>query len=44
MVVDEESENGTFCNGERLVPGQKKILRDGDILRFARLEYVVEIT
>ena len=44
MVMDEESENGTFCNGERLVPGQKKILRDGDILRFARLEYVVEIT
>lgn len=44
MVMDEESVNGTFHNNERLVPWQKKRIQDGDLLRFARSEYVVEIT
>lgn len=44
MVVDEESERGTFHNDRRLVPWQKAPLQDGDFLRFADMEYVVEIT
>lgn len=44
MVMDEESINGTYRNDERLVPWQKTLLRDGDLLRFAQSEYVVEIT
>lgn len=43
-VQDEESEKGTFWNGERLVPWQKKRLQDGDILRLAGTEFVVEIS
>lgn len=44
LVMDEESERGTFCNDQRLVPWQKKHLKDGDLLRFGEREYVVEIT
>lgn len=44
IVMDEESANGTFYNDERLSPWQKKRIQDGDLLRFARSEYVVEIT
>ncbi|MCH5266064.1 MAG: FHA domain-containing protein [Lachnospiraceae bacterium] len=44
MVMDEESGSGTFHNEERLIPWQKKRLQDGDLLRFAGAEYVVEIT
>ena len=44
MVMDEESAHGTFHNGKRLVPWQKKRIEDGDRLRFADREYVVEIT
>lgn len=44
MVMDEESAQGTFHNDERLVPWQKKKIQDGDMLRFASREYVVEIT
>ncbi len=43
-VIDEESVQGTFKNGERLVPYCKTILRDGDILQLGKEEYVVEIT
>lgn len=42
-VLDEESEKGTFRNNERLVPWQKKCLKDGDVLRLATTEFVVEI-
>ncbi|MCH5251557.1 MAG: FHA domain-containing protein [Lachnospiraceae bacterium] len=44
FVMDEESRNGTFRNNERLVPWQKTKLNDGDLLRLAGNEYVVEIT
>lgn len=44
IIMDEESANGTFHNDERLLPWQKKRLQDGDLLRFAKSEYVVEIT
>lgn len=43
-VQDQESEKGTFWNDERLVPWQKRPLQDGDILRLATTEYVVEIS
>ena len=44
FAVDEESSNGTYRNNERLAPWQKTRLRDGDLLRLAEKEYVVEIT
>lgn len=43
-VVDEESAQGTFKNGERLVPFHKTRLTDGDVLQLGKEEYVVEIT
>lgn len=43
FVLDEESQQGTYHNDERLVPWQKKRLQDGDILRLAQTEYVVEL-
>jgi hypothetical protein len=36
-VSDHGSHNGTFLNGQRLVPRQPRILRDGDDLRLAQL-------
>lgn len=36
-VVDLGSANSTFINGQRLVPQQTRILRDGDELRLGRL-------
>lgn len=44
FVMDEESDYGTYYNDERMVPWQKRLLRDGDLLRFGQSEYVVEIT
>lgn len=36
-VVDMGSPNGTFLNGQRLIPNQPRILRDGDDLRLGHL-------
>ncbi len=36
-LVDLGSVNGTFLNGQRLIPNQPRVLRDGDEIRFARL-------
>lgn len=36
-LIDEESDNGTFLNGQRLVPRQPRILRDGDEIRLGFL-------
>lgn len=44
MVMDEESDGGTFYNDQRLVSWQKTKLQDGDLLRLGEGEYVVEIT
>lgn len=44
LAADEESEAGTYRNNKRLVPWQKTVLHDGDFLRLAGNEYVVEIT
>lgn len=44
MLVDEESVYGTYKNEHQLVPWQPVLLQDGDVIRLARWEYVVEIT
>jgi hypothetical protein len=36
-VVDLGSSNGTHLNGQRLIPDQPRILRDGDELRLGKL-------
>jgi pSer/pThr/pTyr-binding forkhead associated (FHA) protein len=36
-LVDENSANGTYLNGQRLVAEQPRILRDGDDIRMGRL-------
>ncbi len=37
VIVDLGSSNGTFINGQRLVPDQPHILHDGDEVRLGRL-------
>jgi hypothetical protein len=36
-IVDKGSPNGTFLNGQRLIPNQPRILRDGDDIRLGHL-------
>ncbi|MBE0690565.1 MAG: FHA domain-containing protein [Anaerolineae bacterium] len=36
-LVDLNSSNGTFLNGQLLVPDTPRVLRDGDEIRFGRL-------
>jgi hypothetical protein len=36
-IVDNNSANGTYLNGQRLVSGQPRILRDGDDIRLGHL-------
>lgn len=36
-IVDMGSANGTFLNGQRLVPNQPRVLRDGDEIRLGKL-------
>lgn len=36
-IVDIDSANGTYLNGQRLVSGQPRILRDGDDVRLGHL-------
>jgi len=37
VIVDLNSANNTFLNGQRLVPDQPRILRDGDEIRLGQL-------
>lgn len=37
MIMDVGSSNGTFLNGQRLVPNQPRVLRDGDEVRLGKL-------
>lgn len=39
-VIDCNSRNGTFLNDSRIAPNTKNKLNDGDILRFANMEYI----
>lgn len=43
FVVDLKSSNGTKINGQRLNPEQAYLLRDGDVLRLANLDFLVRI-
>lgn len=36
-IVDLDSANGTYLNGQRLAPYQPRLLRDGDEIRLGRL-------
>jgi hypothetical protein len=36
-LVDQDSGNGTYLNGQRLIPNQPRILRDGDEIRLGHL-------
>ena len=38
-VCDLNSKNGTFCNGERLLPQEKRKIEQEDLISFAELEY-----
>lgn len=37
VLVDHKSTNGTYLNGQRLVPGQPRIIRDQDSIRFGQI-------
>jgi hypothetical protein len=37
QIVDSGTPNGSFLNGQRLIPDQPRILRDGDQLRLGKL-------
>ena len=37
MLLDVGSSNGTFLNGQRLLPNQPRVLRDGDEVRLGKL-------
>ena len=36
-IVDMGSSNGTHLNGQKLMPHQPRVLRDGDEIRFGKL-------
>lgn len=38
-LIDLESTNGTYLNGQRLLPNQPRVLRDGDEIRLGRLVF-----
>lgn len=40
-LIDLDSTNGTFLNGQRLLPKQPRVLRDGDEIRAGRLVFHV---
>ena len=42
FVEDLNSKNGTYLNGQKLTPGQKKPLRPGDRLKLADVEFQVK--
>jgi FHA domain len=41
MLVDQGSKNGTFLNGQRLLPEQARIVRDKDIIRIGLISLKV---
>lgn len=43
-VCDLGSANGTFLNGQQLIPQQERIIRNGDELRLGTLVLLVEFT
>ena len=43
FITDQESSAGTFHNDERLTPWASVRLKDGDLVAFGDVRYVVEI-
>jgi hypothetical protein len=41
VITDHNSMNGTFLNGQRLVPEQARVLRDTDVLRIGRVSLLI---
>jgi len=41
QIVDSGTPNGSFLNGQRLIPDQPRILRDGDQVRLGKLVLLV---
>lgn len=41
-IIDKDSGNGTFLNGQKLIPEQPRVLRNGDDIRLGRLSMRVE--
>ncbi len=41
MVLDLNSTNGTFLNGEQIVPGKDYSLEKGDMIAFSQVEFLV---
>jgi hypothetical protein len=37
ILIDQESTNGTYLNGQRLKPFERRVVRDGDEIRLANL-------
>lgn len=44
FVVDRDSRNGTFLNGQKLIPEQLRIVRDSDMIRVGRIVLNVSYT
>jgi hypothetical protein len=44
FMEDLNSANGSYLNGQRLVPGQPRLLRNGDELRLGKLCCYIEFT
>lgn len=40
-LTDLDSTNGTYLNGQRLLPNQPRVIRDGDEIRLGRLTFHV---
>ena len=43
FMIDQESTNGTFVNGRRLVPWERCRLEDGDMIGISSIYYKVEL-
>ncbi|MBC7195056.1 MAG: protein kinase, partial [Caldisericia bacterium] len=43
IISDLGSKNGTFLNGERLLKGNYKILKDGDLIKIGNTDFIIEI-
>lgn len=44
FIVDRDSRNGTFLNGQKLIPEQLRIVRDSDMIRVGRIVLNVSYT
>lgn len=43
FLIDQESTNGTYVNGKRLVPWERHIVENGDMIGFSSIYYRAEI-